>query len=83
MVTAGNYVYQFAVAVDGRVLYNRWKLGGAAEGWREMGGGKGLTDAAPAAAAVGDYIFVSVKAAGNNAGILVNQGSGYTWVGWQ
>jgi hypothetical protein len=53
-------------------------------GWRELDG-DGRTDAAPAAALVGDdhsYLFVVVK--GLNGNLYLNQGQlGRPFVGWQ
>src|SRR5205085_6932314 len=57
---AGNYVFFFAKHPDGRIFYNRAKLGQASEGWIEVGGG-GRTNATLAAAAVGIYMFISAR----------------------
>jgi hypothetical protein len=79
---AGDYVFFFAKHPDGRIFYNRAKLGQASEGWVEVGGG-GRTDASPAAAAVGAYMFMAVK--GLDGQVWINQTGdlGQSFVGWQ
>jgi hypothetical protein len=79
MVSVGNYVYLFAVNPDHHVLYTFWQLGGGGAGWHDMGGD---TDTAPAAAAVGNYVFVTIKDRTSNR-ILMNQGTASHWIGWR
>ncbi len=87
MVTVGDYTYWFVVDLAGRILYSRWKLGSAYQGWREVGG-DGRTDATPAASVIqrANYIFLSIK--GLDGNLYLNQGELHpegtdTWVGWQ
>ncbi len=71
-----------AVARDsrGRVFYNWWNLGEGGKGWTSLGDGM-LTDVTPAAALVGDYVFVF--ATGRDGQIHLNQGTlGKPFVGW-
>lgn len=86
MVTVADYTYLFAVDLDGRILYNKWQLGGSGPGWHEVGGG-GIAYEAPSAAVVAGskYIFLTVK--GRDGSIWLNQGQlnpgGVdVWVGW-
>ena len=66
----GDNVYFIARRRDGRIFYNRAKLGEGGVGWAEMEG-SGLTDAAPAAGAVGNHIFVAIK--GLDGNLYANQ----------
>ena len=81
VAAAGDYVFFFAKSSDGRILYNRSKLGQGGEGWVEVGGG-GRTNASPAAAAVGTYMFVAVR--GLDGNIYINQTGdlGQSFTGW-
>ena len=75
-------VLMFATDTDGRVYQNRVVLGQAAQGWIELEG-NGHTDAAPAAALVGNnpYVFVAMKGLDQN--VYINQGGlGSEYVGW-
>jgi hypothetical protein len=72
-VGAGDNIFFFAKHPDGRIFFNRAKLGQAFQGWAEVSGG-GQTDAAPTAGAVGTYIFVGIKGLDDN--LYLNQGSG-------
>jgi hypothetical protein len=66
---------------EGRIFYNWSVFGQGGQGWRELEGG-GRTDAAPAAALVGTYLFVVVK--GLDGNIYLNQGElGQPFVGWE
>jgi len=78
---AGNYVFFFAKHPDGRIFYNRAKLGQGLEGWIEVGGG-GRTNASPSAAAIGTYMFIAVR--GLDGNIYINQTGdlGKSFVGW-
>src|SRR5438552_18949199 len=78
---AGDYVFFFAKSIDGRIFYNRAKLGQGLEGWVEVGGG-GRTNASPAAAAVGTYLFMAVR--GLDGNIYINQTGdlGQTFLAW-
>jgi hypothetical protein len=67
----GDNVYFFAKSLDGRIFKNQAALGQGGQGWVEVEG-SGRTDAAPAAAAIGNHVFVAVKALGRNE-ILLNQ----------
>jgi hypothetical protein len=82
--SSGNNAAVVATRSDGRIFYNWWQLGQGGMGWRELDG-DGRTDAAPAAALVGDdhsYLFVVVK--GLNGNLYLNQGQlGRPFVGWQ
>ena len=72
---AGEISVMVATSPDGRIFYNWWKLGEGGHGWVELEG-DGRTDAAPAAALVGDnssYLFVVIK--GLNGQLYLNQGS--------
>ena len=70
-----------ATDTEGRIFYNRSVFGKGGQGWRELEGG-GRTDAAPAAALVGTYLFVVVK--GLDGNIYLNQGElGQPFVGWE
>jgi hypothetical protein len=66
----GDNVYFFTTTPDGRILYNRARLGQAGLGWQEVEGG-GRTNAAPAAAAVGTHIFLAVS--GQTGLVAINQ----------
>src|SRR5450755_134572 len=81
---SGNNTVVVAKSPDGRILYNWWPLGRGGMGWQELDGA-GRTDAAPAAALVGDnhdYLFAVVK--GLDGNIYLNQGNlGQGFVGWQ
>jgi hypothetical protein len=82
--SAGNTSVVVATSTDGRIFYDWWKLGEGGHGWRELEG-DWRTDAAPAAALVGDdhaYLFVIVK--GLDGQLYLNQGQlGSPFVGWQ
>lgn len=83
VATTPDGVIFFAKDLHGRILSNRVVLGQAGQGWVEVGG-NGRTNAAPAAALVGDnpYIFAAVK--GYDGHFYLNQaGLGASWVGWQ
>lgn len=88
MVTvAGGHTYLFVVALDGRILYTRWKLGGGGNPWQEVGG-SGIAYSGPAASIVSGtkYIFITVR--GGDDKVWLNQGTldpvGIdTWVGWR
>jgi len=84
--SAENTSVVVATDTDGRIFYTWWKLGEAGHKWLELEG-DGRTDAAPAAALVGensDYLFVVVKGPGLDAPLLINQGQlGRPFVGWQ
>ena len=63
-----------------RIFTNRCVLGQNFQGWVEVEGG-GRTDAAPAAAALGTYMFVAVK--GLDGRVWLNQGElGQPFTGW-
>lgn len=84
LVSIGNYVYEFAVnSQNGHVLYTYWPRGGGSQGWYDLGPvpGNGTATTAPAAAAVGTYIYVTVT--GSDHVIYLNQGFHPTWVGWK
>jgi hypothetical protein len=66
----GDNVYFFAKSLDGRIFFNRAKLGQGGVGWVEVEG-NGRTDTAPAAGAVGNHVFVAIK--GTDGHIYVNQ----------
>ena len=82
--SSGNMTAIVATSTDGRIFYNWWELGQGASKWVELDG-SGRTDAAPAAAMVGNlnnYLFVAVK--GLDGQLYLNQGDlGKTFVGWQ
>ncbi len=88
LVSIGNITYEFAVSSDegphkGHVLYTQWQLGGGGQGWTDLGPINGDVTAAtaPAAAAVGNYIFLTVT--GTDSHIYLNQGTPPNWVGWR
>lgn len=84
LVSIGNVTYEFAVnSDDGHVLYTYWQLGGGGQGWNDLGSIAPDVTAttAPAAAAVGNYIFVTVT--GSDKHIYLNQGTPPNWVGWK
>ena len=66
----GHYVYFFAKTLDGRIVYDWAVLGQGGHGWREMEG-TGRSNAAPAAGAVRDHVFVAIK--GLDGHVYVNQ----------
>ena len=78
---AGNYVFFFAKHPDGRIFYNRAKLGQGLEGWSEVGGG-GHSNTSPAAAAVGTYMYIAIR--GPDGNIYINQTGdlGQSFTGW-
>jgi hypothetical protein len=83
VATTPNGVIFFATRQDGRIFANRVVLGQAGQGWVELEGNGG-TDAAPAAALVGNapYVFVAVK--GYDGYVYINQGDlGRPYVGWR
>ena len=64
---------------DGRTFYNWGKLGGGGSGWIDIGG---QTQASPAAALIGTYLFVAVR--GMDGNVWINQGElGKPFVGWK
>ena len=66
---------------NGRVFYNWWKTGQGGHGWKELEGGR-QTDATPAGALVGKYLFVMIK--GLDKKIYLNQGDiASKFNGWQ
>lgn len=65
-----DYLLFFAKSLDGRIFFQRAKLGQGGEGWVEVAG-DGRTDDAPAAAAVGSHLFVTVRGLGGN--LFLNQ----------
>jgi hypothetical protein len=70
LVSVSGRVYMFVRSPDGRVFYNSWVVGGGGVGWKEMEG-NGHIASAPAAAAVGNHIFVA--ATGLDGNIILNQ----------
>src|SRR5439155_739445 len=66
----GKWVYFFAKTLDGRIVYDWAVLGQGGHGWREMEG-TGRSNAAPAAGAVRDHVFVAIK--GLDGHVYVNQ----------
>ncbi len=80
---SGNNSVIVAKSGDGRIFYTWWPLGSGGQGWQELDG-DGRTDAAPAAALVGqnnDYLFAVVK--GLDGNVYLNQGTlGQGFVGW-
>jgi hypothetical protein len=58
--SAGNMSVVVATDKQGRIFYNWWAIGEAGKGWRELEG-RGQTNVAPAAALVGNYLFVHGK----------------------
>lgn len=79
--TVANVVFNFAKDIDGRICVNQAEFGHAFTGWFEAQG-DGRTDAAPAAAAVGNHLFVAVKALGGNE-IFLNQADlGHSFGQW-
>lgn len=81
MSTSMNNVVVVAADQQGRPFYSYWTRGGSGTSFIEIPGGI-LTDAAPAAALVSDYLFVVVKSLDGN--VYLNQGQlGKPFVGWQ
>jgi hypothetical protein len=70
VAAVGDNLYLFAKTVDGRIVFNRAKLGEGGVGWKEVEGNR-RTDAAPAAAAIGTHVFVAIK--GLDGEVYVNQ----------
>ena len=88
LVNVGEWTYQFVVDPDGRVVYNKWVLGGGGTGWQVMPGDF-RTDLPVAASAVQsrNYIFVSGKDRASGRLMLnqceaTNPANPETWVGW-
>ena len=80
--SAGNLSVVVATDKKGRVFYNWWAVGEGGRGWQELDGGQGQTNVAPAAALVGNYLFVLIK--GFDGNIHLNQGDlGKPFVGWR
>ncbi|WP_157642798.1 hypothetical protein [Burkholderia ubonensis] len=78
--SAGNVSVAVAARPDGHISYNWWTLGHAGH-WYEPADTM-RTDAAPAAALVGNYLFVIVKGLDNT--LYLNQGElGRPSAGWQ
>jgi hypothetical protein len=85
MASSGNNTALVATIPDGRIFYIWWTLGqGSEAGWHELPG-QGRTNAAPAAALVGDnhnYLFVEIK--GLDGNLYLNQGTlGGPFTGWR
>lgn len=66
----GDNVYFFAKSLDGRVFYNRAKLGEGGVGWAEVEG-NGRISSAPAAAGVGTHVFLVAQ--GLDGNLYLNQ----------
>lgn len=81
---SGNTTANIITRLDSRIFYTWWELGQGGRGYGEIEGG-GRSDAAPAAALVGDqhnYLFVVVK--GLDGNLYLNQGElGKPFVGWR
>ncbi|MBV8095776.1 MAG: hypothetical protein JO110_21615 [Acetobacteraceae bacterium] len=79
--SAGNTTVLVATGTDGRVYYDWWALGEGGHGLRPLDG-DGRTDAAPAAALMGNnYLFILAK--GLDGHIYLNQGElGGSFTGW-
>ena len=60
LVSVDQYIYFFGTRVDGRIFYNRARLGQAFEGWKEVDG-NGLTNSVVAVGSVGNHIFITIK----------------------
>lgn len=60
----------FAKSTDGRVFYTSWIAGGGGNGWKEVDG-NGHISSAPAAAAVGEHIFLAARAL--DGSVILNQ----------
>lgn len=77
-------VLLLATDTEGRIMANRFVVGQAAQGWKEVGG-NGRTDVSPAAAVTGNnknYMFMAIK--GIDGYVYINQGSiGGGEVGWK
>ncbi len=80
--SSGNTAAMVAVDENGRVWYTWWELGGGAKGWLPLQDDH-HTDATPAAALTGTYLFVMIKGAGEDT-LYLNQGTlgKPPFVGW-
>ncbi len=84
LVSIANYAWEFVVNADnGHVMYSFWKLGGGNRLWYDLGpiGGNVVATSAPAATAIGTYVFLTVTGSDNQ--VHLNQGSPPNWVGWR
>jgi hypothetical protein len=78
--SSGKLTAVVAANPHGTVAYNWWSLGQGGKGWQTLDGR--ATNAAPAAALVGNYMFVVVK--GTDGSLYLNQGGlGKKMVGWK
>ncbi len=79
--SSGNIAAMVAVDENGRVWYTWWELGGGGKGWLPLQDDY-HTDAAPAAALIGTYLYVLIKRTGEDT-LYLNQGNlGKPFVGW-
>jgi hypothetical protein len=79
--SAGKLSAVVAVDKQGRIFYDWWTLGEGGHGFKQLEG-EGQTDAAPAAALIGNYLFVAIK--GLDGNLYLNQGDlGKSFIGWK
>ncbi len=79
--SSGNTTAVVAANKQGKLFYTWWDLGQGAQKWAELDGQRS-TNAAPAAALIGNYLFVVMK--GSDGFLYLNQGAiGKEFVGWQ
>jgi len=79
--SSGNTTAVVAANKQGKLFYTWWTLGQGAQKWAELDGQRS-TNVAPAAALVGNYLFVVMK--GLDGSLYINQGAlGKEFVGWQ
>lgn len=77
---SGKLTAVVAANAHGTVAYDWWALGDGGKGWATLD--RRPTNAAPAAALVGNYLFVVVK--GTDGSLYLNQGGlGKKFVGWR